>query len=27
MSDWAGIDAGGPRPQVPDGCWLSEKVA
>jgi hypothetical protein len=20
MSDWAGIDAGGPRPQVPDGC-------
>jgi DNA ligase D-like protein (predicted 3'-phosphoesterase) len=27
MADWAGIDAGGPLPQVPDGCWLSEKIA
>ena len=24
---WAGIDAGGPRPQVPGICWLSEKAA
>src|SRR5439155_15324771 len=27
LADWVGIDASGPRPQVPDGCWLSEKVA